>query len=499
MPTIATSLPELRNEISFFIGHGRDYDKADAVQKRDIDLSLETGLLWFYTCFSSTKGRHVWSFLQKEWIVDIVADDRIIALPDDFSALAGEITFDYQSDDHSLGVVDEGAMRSLYSKRHKTGTPQYASIRGRTPSEGNRSRYEMLLYPIPDAAKTLRLRYQVEPKSLSDDNPTPLGGSLHSITVLEACLAAAEKRMDPESSPGYHMQLFTQALESSIDADRALQRANEGEGAVWDDALLERNTLEVTKGYLKAKIGDALGYGPNPSAWNHGQLTEVTEALRSGLRYFYNPPILPEDTTPHAWSFLTPVAKLNIGNSVSRYDLPDDFSMLEGGFTYDSVTSNFFPPIVVMGEEDIRYRLQRDEVTYRPAWAAIRVKKTPETVGTRWEVEFYPAPSEDYTLKYRYRFNPLQLKDDAALPMGGQPHAQTVLEACLFAAQGAHSKGEGSEQKFMNCLRQSVGHDRAAACPDNLGYSFDSTASGDAMNSLYDYDLSVVTHKQGLF
>ena len=499
MADLIYSLPELRNEISFFIGHGRDYDTLDSTQKRDVDLSIDTGLLWFYTCFGSQKGRHVWSFLIKEWKTDIVADQREVYLPDDFSSLAGKITFDYQSENAALGIVSEGALRSLYSKSHKTGTPLYAAIRGRTPSEGNRSRYEMLLYPVPDSGDTLRVRYQVEPEGLSDDNPDPLGGSLHTVTVLEACLAAAEKRMDPESSPGVHMQLYTQALDSSVDADRALISANEGKGEVWDESVFEDTSLQINKKYLKARIGEFLGYGPNPGNWTHGQETEIHEALRDGLRKFYNPMILPEDKTPHVWSFLTPVATLDIGNSEERYDLPEDFSYIEGGFTYQSTSSNFFPPIVVMNEEDIRYRLQRDEVTYRPSWAAIRPRSGDTMTGTLWEVIFYPAPSESYTLQYRYRYNPLQLEDETDLPMGGQPHAQTVLEACLSAAESMSGQDRGHAQKFENCLRQSVGHDRAASCPDNLGYSYDATHSGDVMNSLYDYDLGVVTHKQGLF
>ncbi len=65
------------------------------------------------------------------------------------------------------------------------------------------------------------------------------------------------------------------------------------------------------------------------------------------------------------------------------------------------------------------------------------------------------------------------LSDDTALPYGGQPNMQTIIEACLCAAEEAMNAPGIHHALFREQLATSVSHDRKVNSTRTLGYNRD--------------------------
>jgi hypothetical protein len=78
--------------------------------------------------------------------------------------------------------------------------------------------YRMQIYPIPDAI--YRLRYQMinEPDSITGSE-IPLGGQLHTETILASCLSIAEQVIIP-NSPHRYREHYLARLRASVELDR---------------------------------------------------------------------------------------------------------------------------------------------------------------------------------------------------------------------------------------------------------------------------------------
>jgi len=246
-------------------------------------------------------------------------------------------------------------------------------------------------------------------------------------------------------------------------------------------------------------VGRELGYGPHPGLWTRSQIEEVKLCLEQGLRKFYAPTILPGESYSHEWTFLRPLGQLTMESGKYQYDLPPEFAMISGPFTFAPDQNVLHWPIEIQGEEQLRYQRQWSESAGRPALAAIIPKHPDHGTEVGWSVTFWPTPDDDYTVHYRYSINPAGLNDDATLPIGGQFHAQTVLKACLTAAEEMKGIRDGLHSRaFLECLRASVGHDRKLNAPEYLGDGGDGSrrrgAFGGRFGDRYDCDESPVTY-----
>lgn len=88
--------------------------------------------------------------------------------------------------------------------------------------------------------------------------------------------------------------------------------------------------------WLRREVGGYLGYGYNPSAWDTEKSSKIDSIVQSGLmQFYYHAPMKDGDgnAQPHMWSFMSPVAELEIENGVRDYTLPEDFSGIIEGFT----------------------------------------------------------------------------------------------------------------------------------------------------------------------
>lgn len=151
------------------------------------------------------------------FIITNTGDDY--ELPDDFGGAEGRFTFGADEGFVPIPQIDQGQLRAL-RMRTRNGRPQFVALRMKsvstTPDAGQR--YELMVWPTPDAAYTLHYEYRAIPQKLTDAKPFPLGGMRHSETLKASCLAVAELEMNDESD--LHRSRFLQLLAADVSADR---------------------------------------------------------------------------------------------------------------------------------------------------------------------------------------------------------------------------------------------------------------------------------------
>ncbi len=224
------------------------------------------------------------------------------------------------------------------------------------------------------------------------------------------------------------------------------------------------STLSVTRGVLAEAIGWKIGVGRDSTAWSTKATANVTRALEQGLRSFYG---------AHDWTFLHPVATLSTVAEQRIYNLPDDFGSPETDFTFNEETGCRRGIKFI---DELRVRSMRQGLTTSsgwPAWCALLRVKPAGIVGTRYQVEFERPFDAVYGLQYKYRAIPDSLTDDNTYPHGGEEHAETILAACLAAAEWQIQNTYGLEQqKYQECLQGSIMRDNRMR-PWRAGINFD--------------------------
>lgn len=214
--------------------------------------------------------------------------------------------------------------------------------------------------------------------------------------------------------------------------------------------------LEITYNELRRELGRYLGLSRDPDDWTDLEATDIADIIKSGLRSFYWP-------QGHCWSFLMPNATLELEAGQRSYDLPDDFNnILPGGFTYDVDAKQGL--IARKDDEEIRSLWSKAELSGPPVYFATGVKVTEPNFPTRYEVLFYPVPDKEYTLSYSYCVSPPMLETAAnEIHLGGAMHSETVLEACLAAAEKTlEDKQDIHAQRFAALLAKSIALDQGA-------------------------------------
>lgn len=239
---------------------------------------------------------------------------------------------------------------------------------------------------------------------------------------------------------------------------------------------MSESNLSLTRRQLIQAGGVYMGLGPDVSLYPANETTLLELCLDSALRSFYNPVPIPGETTPHVWSFLTPIYDVPITSAAVDYNLPDDFAHFVDSRIYLSADSDSWQEIKLANVSRILSLRQRDTsvVSGFPMYAAQAVRQQQQGAPTRFKLMVWPNPDGDYTLRFQYRSNPFQITDDSWYPLGGQPHAETLREAMLAAVERDVDEVVGHHnQMFLARLIASVAEDRRATGPEYFGYNAD--------------------------
>lgn len=545
MPTWPTEAVEygnfswLRREVAPMLGLPNDVRLLDHVDRNRVDSVIDSALRLFYfpnpsqfTIADATeaqkerlrKAPHQWSFLQKSAVVPIVSGTAVYDLPADFSNFLDDPATSRSGE--RIAVVAASHLRQLLASAADVGAPKYAAVENK-PHDGSSSRRsEVIFYPIPDGSENITIRYGISPSGLSVALPFPYGGQEHAETILACCSVVAAERSGGITETVQSRFADRMAASILMDAHNA-QASTEG---VWpvDEADIG---LGVDRHYLGRLIGRDFGFGPNRHAWTYQQTQMVNEALRSGLRRFYNPQVLSGERYPHGWSFLVPLLELATVANQAVVQLPRSYTGLEGvGMTFaDSASMLYNHQITYVGESQLRrHQSQATNQSGRPQFVAIRLSNVGDVPGTRYEAVFWPTPDAVYAIQFRARIDPVMLameegvgvvgvlnvgtttitadgglvllggtqaSDGATQPEGGQVHAQAIIESCLLACDELMKRDlRVRTERFREFLFASVGFDRKLGAPDSLGYNGDRGNTRNRMDHRPSWSNHIIRH-----
>ena len=152
-------------------------------------------------------------------------------LDDDFGGIEGTITYQGQSGKPPIEIIGSNQIRELRNRQSvPIRAPYVAAVRPRDvadQADATGQRWEVMFFPTPDAAYVLTFQYialvgKMVPGAAGSN---PVGGALHSRTILASILAEAERKLEPAVPVHRMYDLFLQQLKASVTLDMAANSA----------------------------------------------------------------------------------------------------------------------------------------------------------------------------------------------------------------------------------------------------------------------------------
>lgn len=231
---------------------------------------------------------------------------------------------------------------------------------------------------------------------------------------------------------------------------------------------MAESTLALAYNDLMGEVGFNLGFSRGThfegQAWSPEEQNAIEFAVRSGLRQFYDPPLLEGQATAHLWSFLRPMATLDFPSGSRLVQLPDDCAGIEGDiYLLSAKTTNTWPLRITNPGVIAQMYANVPTCTGRPMYAGIQpIKGTTALQGQRHQLSIFPQSDQDYTLQFQYYIMPDCLSGAFPYAYGLASHSETILESCLAIAEQRLDDTMGLHTaKFMQRLASSISKDRA--------------------------------------
>jgi len=172
---------------------------------------------------------HDWAFMTPEASLAVVSGDEVTDLPADFGQMMDDFSFDPTgSVSNRIRPLSSAEIRRLKTATSNTAGPvTHYAIQAKPFVPATGQRYEVLWYPVSNAARVLYYRYRCAATEMTSDAEYPLGGQQHAWTIRQSCLAMAEK--EKGSVKGHHHAIYhEQALPASVRRDAEQRQDNLG-------------------------------------------------------------------------------------------------------------------------------------------------------------------------------------------------------------------------------------------------------------------------------
>lgn len=235
------------------------------------------------------------------------------------------------------------------------------------------------------------------------------------------------------------------------------------------------STLSLTMDELKAEAGGYLGHSRTSTNWDSDEAEEITRLVETALRKFYfQASVNPKDAA-HGWTFLKPVATVQLTADDEYAALPDDFGGFAGMATVSLSGSDGFWPIQQRDEGQLRALFAAATTAKgRPQYfAEVQIKGTTTQASNRSRLQVYPTPDDSYVLSVPYYILPNMVTSANPYPYGGAAHAETMKAAVRAAGELYLDNMAGPENaNYLQCLAASIQYDRRHQ-PKSLGVNHD--------------------------
>lgn len=226
---------------------------------------------------------------------------------------------------------------------------------------------------------------------------------------------------------------------------------------------MPESTLVLTYDQIRQRVGDLRGYGTTIADWADAEKEKIEFCVRDGSAMVYT-------QANHEWSFLAPLATVTLKSGASDLELPWDFGFITEHTVYfeDSVG---FTMKIVNDAVILRQRQDNSTTTGRPYLGAIVTETKPGIqFGQRSHLIYWPVADANYDVNLRYQVLGSALSAATPMPYGGAAHANTILEACLYASERLDGIAQGPHAAmYAQALELSKAFDRRVK-PRMFGY-----------------------------
>jgi hypothetical protein len=246
--TLSITRSALQLAVADFANVAKNYalptDTADLAR---VNRAIDSGLrnVYWPALVLGEASAHEWSWMRPVRTFTTSADYWSYQLWADLGGIEGELTFAAGQSYRVIHIRGENYVRQLQQTNAGSGIPRYAAVRG-YDSGLSGQRYELILWPTPDAAYDLTARININPDALASDNDYALGGPALAETILQSCRAAADRIFN--DNVGAEHALFIERLKSSISLDRRML-APERLGFAYDPAVVREQFYPWPESY----------------------------------------------------------------------------------------------------------------------------------------------------------------------------------------------------------------------------------------------------------
>lgn len=250
--TYSVTYDELRKEVAFLRGWGRDSSAWSTEKSETIEAIIKSAMqrFLFGSLVPGSPKAYDWAFLRQTAYISTVDGQEAYALPGDFGTAEGWIcSAEANATRRPVPIVNPALVDGQRSQRpNATGYPQLASIRAKKSYANSPQEWELVLFPAPDAAYSLSIAYRIVATAIDETSQSLPGGAMYARAIKYACLAEAAKTLD--DSLGYEND-YQMALAAAIDIDSQHRGTNlgyNGDPSVGDIGVMERSYYVTVNG-----------------------------------------------------------------------------------------------------------------------------------------------------------------------------------------------------------------------------------------------------------
>lgn len=217
---------------------------------------------------------------------------------------------------------------------------------------------------------------------------------------------------------------------------------------------------------LKRHVARYLGY--DHTNLNTLQTQDCKDIIEAGYRRVLDPAPTEKNGLAHQWSFLQNIATLTLADDQYVYNLPSNLQSIKGNITFSSPSSLYRAQVTQVSENDIRRLREKDMPEHKyPYYFGLQFDSSGDP-----SLLLYPTPTAAYDIQFSYHVRKGNLSSGGTI-LGGDHISETVLSACLAAAERLMEESSGvHEQQFQERIRASIDVDKRSS-PHFFGYNGD--------------------------